>query len=221
MDWARAIEINRVTLARVVAEIFALLGLVAGGTVDRLPNRLYRAVERLLRPTESALRRLIVIVARGLVVKPRRNRPMPKGLVIQRKGSQAMVFALFDARKMFDFIEPENPLFVKVRTYEDNPFNPFNSLYQPPPAELDDGINAAHLCRRLAAVAHALETLPRQAQRLARLVARRKTLANPKFTSPLRPGPPPGHRDKPEMEIDLVLKECHGLAWDALREESS
>ena len=31
MDWARAIEINRIALARVVAEIFALLGLVAGG----------------------------------------------------------------------------------------------------------------------------------------------------------------------------------------------
>ena len=87
MDWARAIEINRIALARVVAEIFALLGLVAGGTVERLPHGLNQKVERLLRPAESALRRLIVIAARGLVVKPWSKRVMPEGLKITRKAS--------------------------------------------------------------------------------------------------------------------------------------
>jgi hypothetical protein len=45
MDWARAIEINRVALTRIVGELFALLGLVSGSTF-----------ERMLRPAESALR---------------------------------------------------------------------------------------------------------------------------------------------------------------------
>ena len=221
MDWARAIEINRNALTRIVAEIFALLGVVSGGTVDYLPRKLYLAAERLLRPTESALRRLIVIAARGLVVKPIAKRPMPKGLVIMRKWSKIMPFRLFDRRKTFDFIGTENPLFVKVRTYESNPFNPFSSLYQSRPAEQDANPNAVHLCRRLTAAAHALETLPRQAMRLARWTERRKMMERPKFKSPLRPGPPPGYRDKPIVEVDFVLQECHALAWDVFREDSS
>jgi hypothetical protein len=221
MDWARAIEINRTALTRIVAEVFALLGLVAGGTVDRLPRGLYLAAERLLRPAESALRRLIVIAARGLVVKPAAKRPIPKGLVILSTGAKAMSFRLFDTRKTFDFDVTENPFFVKVRTYESNPFNPFSSFYQSRPEEPEGDLNAMQLCRRLAAVAHALETLPRQALRLARWKERRKVIAHPKFTSPLRPGPPPGHRNKPNTEVDFVLQECHGLAWDALREDSS
>ena len=225
MDWALAIEKNRVALARIVAEIFALVGFVAGGRLERLPHGLYLAAERLLRPTESALRRLIVIAARGLVVKLSVFRSiskgmMPKGMVIAAGAKGLTSFPLFDTRKRFDFIEPENPLLVMVKTYSSNPFNPFELTQRrrQDPADRDYTLT---LSRRLAAVAHALETLPRQAQRLARWVARRQALSNPKFTSPLRPGPPPGHRVKPEMEIDLVLKECHGLAWDALREDSS
>jgi hypothetical protein len=221
MDWARAIEINRTALSRVVAEIFASLGLVAGGTLDHLPRRLYLAAERLLRPAESALRRLIVIAARGLVVKPLAKRLMPKGLVIVSKGAKGMSFRLFDKRKTFDFIVTENPLFVKVRTYESNPFNPLSSYYQSRPAELHDGPNAVQLGRRLAAVAHALETLPRQALRLARWKERRKMMECPKFKLPLRPGPPPGFRHKPTAEVDFILQECHALAWDVFREDSS
>jgi hypothetical protein len=210
MNWARAIEINRLALTRIVAELLAMIGLVSA-----------IKVERLLRPTESALRRLIVIAARGLVVKPSPKRPMPKGLVIVSKGSGRMTFPLFDQRKNFDFIKPENPHFVYVKTYESNPFNPFSSFYPSRPTDQDDSMKATQLSRRLAAVVHALETLPRQAQRLARWKARRKNLESPKFTSPLRPGPPPGYRDKPTAEVDFVLQECHGLAWDALREDSS
>ena len=218
MDWARAIEINRKALTQIVAEIFALLGLVGGGTVERLPRALTLAAERLLRPAESALRRLIVIAARGLIVKPSPKRPMPKGLLIVRKGDKAMSFRLFDTRKTFDFIVAENPLFINVKTYGSNPF----SLFSPSrPVEQGGGPNAIQLCRRLAAVAHALKTLPCQALRLARWRERRKTIAHPTFTSPLRPGPPPGHRAKPTAEVDFVLKECHALAWDVVREDSS
>ncbi len=227
MDWARAIAINQTALMRIVAEIFALLGLAAGGTVERLPQALYQRAWRLLRPTESALRRLIVIAARGLVVKPSPKRAMPKGIKIERKAAGRMSFRLFDKRKQFDFIQPQDPLFVTVKTYSDNPFNLFERyarqglLQQEQKPEQNDSVNAISLSRRLAAVQNALNNLPRQAQRMARWQAQRKLLEKPKFTSPLRPGRPPGHRPKPRLEIDFVLQECHGLAWDALHEDSS
>jgi hypothetical protein len=210
MDWARAVEINRIALTRIVAELFAMLGLVSSGTV-----------ERLLRPAESALRRLIVIAARGLVVKPALKRAMPKGLVIVRTGSNRMSFRLFDKRQKFDFVSSENPVFVKVQTYQNNPFNLFNPPLRSQPAEQNGSMSAVHQSRRLAALAQALETLPRQAWRLARWKLRRKSLVSPKFTSPLRPGPPPGHRKKPKLKIDFVLQECHALAHDALKVDSS
>jgi hypothetical protein len=229
IHWTRAVEINQIALTRIVAEIFALLGLVSSSSFDRLPQALYRSVERLLRPTESALRRLIVIAARGLVVKPLPKRPMPKHLKIARKVagpkvSRLMSFRLFDTRKSFDFIQPENPLLVYVKTYSNNPFNPFEQFRRQFPAQpekQDDSVNAIQLIRRLAAVKHALETIPRQAQRMARWQAQRKMMEKPKFTSPLRPGPPPGHRQKPKLDVDFVLRECHGLAWDSLREAPS
>jgi hypothetical protein len=229
IHWTRAVEINQIALTRIVAEIFALLGLVSGSSFDRLPQALYLSIERLLRPTESALRRLIVIAARGLVVKPLPKRPMPKGLKTSRKAagpkvSRLMSFRLFDTRKSFDFIQPENPVFVYVKTYSSNPFNPFEQFrrqYPTQPEKQDDSVNAIQLIRRLAAVKHALETIPRQAQRMARWQAQRKIMENPKFTSPLRPGPPPGHRQKPKLDVDFVLRECHGLAWDSLREAPS
>ncbi len=221
MDWDKAIKINRKALTRIVAEIFALLGLVRGQTVERLPHALYVAATRLLRPAESALRRLIVIAAHGLVVKPSSPRSMPRGLVIVGGGSKRTAFQLFDTRKRFDFEKFENPLFVTVKTYSSFPNPLFNPRFQRRPEEPEGSMKAAHLCRRLAAVAHALETIPRQAQRLVRWKAKREKMQNPKFTSPLRPGPPPGHSAKPKAEIDHILKECHALAWDALRQDSS
>jgi hypothetical protein len=147
------------------------------------------------------MRRLIVIAARGLKAKLPPPRPMPKGLVIAGKGEGRVSFQLFDTRKRFA------------------PPRPSSAAAGPKPT--DGTVDAQRLSRRLAALKLALATLPRQAQRLARWKARRKQMASPKFTSSLRPGSPPGHRKRPTDEIDLVLKECHGLAWDALREDTS
>jgi hypothetical protein len=100
-------------------------------------------------------------------------------------------------------------------------------LFQPreqrrPEPEIDDGmVSAERLGRRLAAIKMALENLPRQVKRLARWQARRDRMASPKFRSPLRPGPPPGHRKEPKDEVDAVLRECHRLARDALNENTS
>jgi hypothetical protein len=227
MDWARAIEINQSALARIVAGLVALVGLTADGVLSRLHRPLYRSALRILRPAESAVRRLIVIAARGVVAKPQALRPRPKGVKLARKGGARVSFQLFDARKRFDlrprrkgrkvvprvlFVLPDPhlaPLFQRLPTY-------------PAKAKPDDGmVGAERLGRRLQAIKQALDDLPHQVKRLARWQARRKRMASPKFRDPLRQGPPPGHRKKPKDEIDWVLKECHALARDALREDSS
>jgi hypothetical protein len=221
MDWNRAININRSALAKIVAEIFALVGLAVGGRLENLPYALYVKVERLLRPAESALRRLIVIAARGVVVKPTPARPMPQGLSIGSAGAGRMAFKLFDARPHFEVNGASNPNIVFVKTYASNPFNLFDAMYQPRLTDVTEMVNAKQLGRRLSAMAYALETIPAQARRLLRWQARRKLLEQPKFISPLRPGPPPGHRAKPRFEVDYILQECHFLAWDAQRVDSS
>ena len=84
MDWAKAIEINQAALARIVAALVTMLELAGGSAAARLPLPLYLAVSRVLRPAELAVRRLIVIAARGVVVKlsparPKSSSPQPRG----------------------------------------------------------------------------------------------------------------------------------------------
>ena len=89
----------------------------------------------------------------------------------------------------------------------------------PPPS--DGLVNSERLSRRLQALKLALEDLPRQARRLARWRVRRENMPSPKFRSPLRPGRPPGYRRKPVHLVDEVLAECHGLAFDAMKPDTS
>ena len=101
MDRAMAIESNRAALIRIVAALIAMAGLAGEGVAARLPKELCRAVWRVLRPAESAVRRLIVIAARGLTVKLPAPRPMPRGLALARNGGGRPSFQLFDTRKRF------------------------------------------------------------------------------------------------------------------------
>ena len=101
MDWARAIERNSEALKGIVEALFAMLGLAGTGTVARLPRSVHRAVLRLLQPAESAVRRLVVIAARGLVVRLAPSRPMPVGPIGRGGGSRRPSFQLFDPRKNF------------------------------------------------------------------------------------------------------------------------
>src|SRR5262245_13339718 len=102
MDWALAIERNREPLLRIVAALFAMIGLTETGAVERLSRPVYRAVLGVLRPAEAAVRRLIIVAARGMVVKPSPVRPAPKGFAIRRKGGGRVSFQLFDPRRRFD-----------------------------------------------------------------------------------------------------------------------
>ena len=225
MDWDLAIKRNSEALNGIIAALFVLRGLVGDATVSRIPQSLHSAVLRVLRPAESAVRRLIVIAARGLVVKLVPSRPMPKGRRIAKGGGNWLPsFQLFDTRKYFAELHPPR------RKYAKNPPRihvfPYHSLVARPPvaapAPPSDGlVNGARLSRRLQILKLALDDLPRQARRMARWQVRRETMPSPTFTSPLRPGPPPGRRKKHVHPIDEVLADCHALAWEALKPDTS
>ena len=226
MDWDLAIKRNSEALNGIVAALFAMLGIVGAETVSRISQPLHRAVLLVLRPAEYALRRLIIIVARGLVVKVAPSRPMPKGQMIGKGGgSRLPSFQLYDTRK--DFPELRQHCIKYTKHPPRIHFFPYDTLQpapQPAPAPVSpsDGlVNAARLSRRLQAVKLALDALPRQAKRLARWRVRREAMPSPKFKSPLRPGPPPGRRKRQIHEVDEILADCHALAWDAMRSDTS
>jgi hypothetical protein len=234
MDWARAIERNREALLPIIAGLFVLLGLDGSSTVARISWRIHYAVQRGLRPAESAVRRLIVIAARGLAVKLPPARPLPQGRVIARgKGSAArLTFQLVDRRKRVPLRSPRRKFkgrLPRIAVLGHDPtvaamwaFHAPSPAPQPQPE--DDGlVNAGPLCRRLQALKSALDDLPGQAQRLARWRAKRERAQalRPMFISPIRPGTPPGYRQKPVREVDHVLSECHGLALHAMALDTS
>ena len=229
MDWARAIERNSEALNAIVAALFAMLGLAGEVPVARLPRSIHSAALRVLRPAESALRRLIVIAARGLVVKISPARPMPKGHMIRKGSTPRSSFQLFDPRKNFAELRQHRVKFTR------NPprihffgSDPRVAALWPAPQPLADSapppdgpVNSARLIRRVNSLKSALDDLPHQARRLARWRVRRENAKAPKFKSPLRPGHPPGHRRKPVHEVDEVLIELHGLACDAMKPDTS
>jgi hypothetical protein len=228
-NWAGAVELNREALNGIIAALFTMLGLDGDASVGRLPHPLYRAVLRILRPAESAVRRLIIIAARGLVVKLAPSRPMPKQYVIAKGGAPRSSFQLFDRRKDFPELRQRRIKYAKhpPRILFFGPDSKIDDLWPAPPpaaapAPPSDGlVNAARLCRRLQILKSALDDLPRQARRMARWRVRRENMPGPVFKSPLRPGPPPGRRKRHIHPIDEILADCHALAWDAMRTDTS
>ena len=225
-NWAGAIELNREALRGIVETLFAMLGLDGTEAVGRIPHRLHRTVLRVLRPAESAVRRLIVVAARGLVVKVAPSRPMPRGHRIGKgSGPSRPAFKLCDKRIFFPELSnrrvkyTKNPPRIHVFPYDSMVAVPQPVVVPPPPPH--GLVTAARLGRRLQALKSALEDLPHQAKRMARWRVRREAAKAPKFTSPLRPGQPPGHRRKPTHEIDGILTECHWLAWEAMKPDTS
>ena len=228
MDWARAIERNSEALNRIIAALFAMLGLAGDATVGRIPHSVHRAVLRVLRPAESAVRRLIVIAARGVVVELAPSRPMPAGKVIgKRGGSSTPSFQLFDPRKRLKPVRAMKFTRIVPRIHFFGPDPRVAALFPAPkpvvvPVSPSDGlVNATRLTRRLQALKLALGDLPSQAKRLVRCQLRRAKAPWPKSTSPLRPGRPPGYRRKPVHEVDEVLIECDGLACYAMMPDTS
>ncbi len=223
MDWARAIERNSIALRSIVDGLFAMLGLAGEVAVEALPEGIYRAVLRVLGPAESAVRRLVVIAARGLVVKPGPSRPMPK-LPIGGPGGTRPGFRLFDPVRGFapDHERTTPMVLPRIHIFGHDPR--VAALWAARPAPIqpsNEHAKGQRLIMRLKGLKLALDDLPRQARRLARWRMKREGLHGQTFKSPLRPGPPPGHRRNKVHDVDFILAECHGLARDALKINTS
>ncbi|HUQ36760.1 MAG TPA: hypothetical protein VM144_10345, partial [Aestuariivirga sp.] len=147
MDWDLAIKRNSEALKGIIEVLFAMLG---DATVSRIPKPLHSAVLRVLRPAESAVRRLIIIAARGLVVKVAPSRAMPKGQIIGKGGgSRLPAFQLYDTRKDFPGLRQHRVKYAKhpprIHVF---PYDTLVPILRPaavPPPPPDGLVNAGRL----------------------------------------------------------------------------
>jgi hypothetical protein len=220
LDWALAIKRNRDQLHQITLALFALARMRVGASLFTLPRSTLAAIMLVLRPAESAVRRLIVIAAHGLKLKPKSPRsfvilghsPEDPDLTMPSGAVPARAFKLFDPLKSFD---PES-IWDAQPTWESGfDIARTGSTLEPAETQLD----ATHIGQRLNALIRALDTIPHQARRLIRWQVKRDAALKahrPTRISPMRPGLPPGWRERKVHEIDDVLRECHGLANDRL-----
>ncbi len=211
MDWQQAIEKNRVALAAVVAGLIAM-----ARQAKTLPRPVRCTICRILRPAESALRRLIVIVAAVIRQKARQQReeaaerPLPDFSSFARTETLP-AFPLIDPRKVLGgFARPTGAATPRISVP--------GVCEAARPSGADDTQNAAALRRRIRRFQYALANLKRQARRLNRLMARRsKAPPGPGRIGPIRPGHPPGYRRRSPHEVHAILAECHFLAMEYRR----
>jgi len=250
MDGSAAIEANRQALKRIVAMLTDMAGFGDDAPDSpAIPRLLWRAILALLRPAESAARRLIIAASAGITVPapaPRQPKPPTMEPLLRRFGIAVMMppgglsavarrvkadgggapahrltFPLFDPPRRLALYGPHHrhvPAYAAPRIWCPGLTNP---APLPPPPSPDDYVNAAHLTRRIAALGKALDDLPGQARRFARLMASRGTAR-----LPIRRTRPPGGRlirydpnaahPRNIREIDEILAHAHSLALYAL-----
>jgi hypothetical protein len=225
LNWDAAIEIHRLALLRLLAGMYAALGIEAGESVQTVRAHLRLMVLRILGPAESAVRRLVFLKARDLPEVDYQPRPaQKKNAKRSKKRSASKAFTLFDRQIFTRPARRKHPKGIGPSVYF------FDGSDTPPQRETrasSNGlVNAESLCRRLQALFDALNDLDKQAQRLKRAEARRKL--SPRFWDEgvMREGPPPGHRAKgrsaPEVTADSILSKCQELArwWTAEQDTS-
>ncbi|MEX0347453.1 MAG: hypothetical protein AB3N20_21200, partial [Rhizobiaceae bacterium] len=136
------------------------------------PSSLRRSVLRFLRPAESALRRLIVVVAAMLSQRAMEKQADGDGIAeIQLPDFSS--FATYDTLPAFQLIDPRKSFGEFARPVASGiPRICVPGVFDPAPLKKpDDTLDAVKLMRRIRKLKIALATLPRQARRLNRLMA--------------------------------------------------
>ena len=204
MNWQHVFEINRAALLGLVA---VMLGMLPEGRV--ITRAAKRRVLALLLPSEACLRRLIVILTRNMQPPVVNKRGAPPGPIPRGEAGAERVptFGLFDSRRAI------GPRRKRRRGREPNIgfFDEWKPPARPALPTDEDEMDAASLRRGIAAMQKALADLPRQARRLMRIIAKRKQAGNLKV-KPMRPGRPPGHRERGKREVDTMLAGLNELA---------
>ena len=240
MNWDEIIERNRERLLLAIAPLLAVLGFDQRRR-EEAPRHFHSFLINLLRPAESAVRRLIIIAAIGIVVKLKlgASRAFPAGLAqklrqaLEKEEERFPAFPLIDPLKRF---APQD--FGWAREWSQNwgkeqilPRISVPGLFDPvfpqaiPVPDRNDPIDTAGLLRRIRSLKDALDNLPRHASRLARWKAKNELamkaeIRKPGRLSPFRPGPAPGMRRHEEREIDVILGDCHYFARRAWADTS-
>lgn len=216
------IDAERTALARIVAGLFALLGLNGGFAPQRIARAVYRTVNLVLRPAESAVRRLIYLVSLTIAAKPATPRPMPSNIVLMGEAKSRRAFKLFDPRLRLVRRTKAARAQPRISFFGDGDVRTIDLGRDAKNVAASDGrIESAAILRRLEALMFALDDLPRQARRLKRALQRRETSPRLKLQGPLRPGYPPGHRIRRLHEIDDILRRCDWRARQALPLDTS
>jgi hypothetical protein len=200
-DPARAAEHYRLALLRIVDMLFAVIGLDETAVLATLPRSTRNYVLRILRPAESAARRLIVIAARGIEVVARSSSEDPfrardeecTSLSLRHPRLKAEDDArcetsrptagiapnlpLLDTLKRFDFAPRRRYATTapRIRSLGDAVLPVYLRLPEPAAKPLPspgDPLDATRLCARMQALKAALNDLDKQAKRLARWQAR-------------------------------------------------
>lgn len=199
---------------RLLGLVLAMAGIATGQRVGVLSRAMRLKFLHVLRCSEAATRRLIVIAARGVSVRLRPVRPV--GALPPAKTSpaaRAPVFALLDPLRRVG-LRP-----AQMRGYGPRirGFGPEDEVFHTPPMKQDDDpLDVAPLLRRAVALQSALADIPREAKRLARWHARRLAGRRRGRVLPLRTGRPPGYRARGRDAVDDVLRNCHELALYAM-----
>lgn len=207
MDWQLVIDRNREALLILLVALMASLGLKSGGRLTMLPHYLVTRALRIIRPAESALRRLIMIAALTLTAQASGcTKPRTTSADFVRRNPR-----LEPSLPTFELIDP-----LKSFGEEAPDYSTFGRAEGDDPEHVDrTPIPAAALGRRLLALKLALDSIPTQAKRLARWYQQRDVALKrnqPHRVSPLRPGPPPASHSKKRSEMDKLVSECHSMA---------
>jgi hypothetical protein len=211
MDWQRAIIRNRDALTTIIVALIKSLGFSNGSALTTLPKFIYARALAIIRPAESAVRRLIMIAAHDL--------NFGDSLLNYSKAadSKAQWWKEFSKLSPTTSIPPFC-LIDTLKNFTDEALE-FDALEFTFDGhhELANAtrISAASLGRRLLALKNALDNLPREAKRLARWYAARDLALRqnkPHRMSPMRPGSPVGLPRRKRNEVQEILRECHLLA---------
>ncbi len=212
--------------------IVAAIVAMAGVSPKSLPRHLHRAILRLVRPAEAAVRRLVIVLARDVVLRAgalrQRERCVLARATVPRRFPLSV--PLLDPLKRFRRAKPSRLAVPRISTPGVTAPFAIAPRHAPQP---DDPVDAARLLARLDALQRVLQNPDPLAARMARWQARRQLRANgkeqknaprlfrPQRVSPLRPGRPPGHFSASRgaadrHEVHDVLEHAQDLALYAL-----
>lgn len=213
------IRLNWPRVENLIAQITILLG-----QATMLPRVLRNQALRLLRPTESMVRRLLVLMAAKLAIPDAERHAQTSGQNSVRRTKAKAKHGTHGCRP-FPLLDPLS-LPVLNPLPSTDPIGPriwsvgmdWRYLGDPSgPVEPTASLPIASLHMRLEQLQTVLGDIDKQAARMARWLSRRKLrLGQRQF--PMRPGRAPGQARKHLDRITKdALRDLHHFAWIALR----